>query len=149
MNFFLQFYLTEPRRALQPKCTQWFPRIGPYGFESLGFLKNARAGAMRSKTQWVAWTTKSPIVGNHWVALGCRLLALLSMIEILNGNYNSAMHSIANFRLEKPDGLWILEESFRKNSKTEWKKFQPEKLKKVNTESPISFISLLFTCRTI
>ena len=44
------------------------------GFDYFGFLTNARRGAMRSKTQWVfngprlmAWTTKSPIWGNHLV----------------------------------------------------------------------------------
>ena len=56
----------------------------PYRFENLRFLTNARKGAMRSKTQWVfynlqgtrlmAWTTKRPIRGNHWILLGCKAL---------------------------------------------------------------------------
>ena len=52
----------------------------PYGFDNLGFLTNARRGAMRSKPQFgllqgsrlMAWTTESLIRENHWVPWGCR-----------------------------------------------------------------------------
>ena len=57
--------------------------FGPYGLQNLRFLINPPRGMMRSKTQWafyrdldcmMAWTTKNPIPGNHWVPLGCRAL---------------------------------------------------------------------------
>ena len=49
--------LTEPSRALQPKGTQWFSRIGFFVVQviSLG-------------------PCRRPIRGNHWVPLGCRAL---------------------------------------------------------------------------
>jgi hypothetical protein len=51
----------------------------PYEFENLRFLTNARWGqelnASFTKTyRLMAWITKSPIWGNHWVPLGCRAL---------------------------------------------------------------------------
>ena len=44
---------------------------------SMGLLQGPRL---------MAWTTKSPIWGNHWVPLGCRAL-LGSVKVILKGNF--------------------------------------------------------------
>ena len=44
-----------------------------YGFDHLGFLTNARRGLLQGP-RVMDWTTKSPILGNHWVLLGCRAL---------------------------------------------------------------------------
>ena len=50
----------------------------PYGFDYLGFLTNARrvknSVGLLQGPRLMAWTTKSPIPGNHWVPLGCRAL---------------------------------------------------------------------------
>ena len=40
------------RNPSEGSCLKFFTFL-PYGFDYLGFLTNARRGAMRSKTQWV------------------------------------------------------------------------------------------------
>ena len=53
----------------------------PYGFENLEFLKNIHRGAVSllQVPRLMAWTTKSPIQGNHRVPSGCR--ALLGSVQ--------------------------------------------------------------------
>ena len=131
--------LTEPKRALQPKGTQWFPRIELFGVQAISLgpcrrpiefltssypcgglskipnsqihkvekwknlcqfqrkdffvISHEHRDAMRSKTQWVtllqgpklmAWTTKSPIWGNHLVGLILTLLRFSCTLWFMN-----------------------------------------------------------------
>ena len=55
--------------------------FGPYGFDYLGFMTNAmgcdevkNSMGLLQEPRLMAWTTKSPFRGNHWVSLGCRAL---------------------------------------------------------------------------
>ena len=86
--------LTEPRKALQFKGTQWFPRIGP---------------------RLIAWTTKCPI----WVPLSCR--ALLGSVNLTKNQKRSIFFYESFFlfySLVINTALFGLKRKYRKYMKT-------------------------------
>ena len=80
-------------------CNFFYFYFRPYGFDYLGFFDKRPQGCHEVKNsmgllqgpRMMAWTTKSPILENHWVPWGCRAhLGSVKMFDHLKGKIMKA-----------------------------------------------------------